>query len=208
MHRYVGVLVVVAIALSGGCSSRPVTNTPRSAIEQLLLSGAVDRALEKFDPPKIRGKKVYIDFSLLSCYDKEYVQLASRVRFAELGARLVDAADQADWVAQVASGALGTEFKSEAIGMPALPVPNSPVATPEMTAHRSGEQTGIAKLLIAIYEKGRLVSAVTCYDKCDRVESFVFGAKFEPTDEIREAWTEADYERRAKQGEMLDTDAP
>ena len=68
-------IVIVAVAFVGGCQTRPVTNTPRSAIEQLLLSGAADLALDKFEMHELRGKKVYVDASYLSCYDKEYVHL-------------------------------------------------------------------------------------------------------------------------------------
>ena len=41
------------------------------------------------------------------------------------------------------------------VGLPALPVPNSPVATPEAPAWSSGRLSGIAKLYIAVYEKGK-----------------------------------------------------
>ena len=53
-------LHVAAAALLAciGCTSRTVSNTPRTAIEQLLLSGAVDRALAKFDVPELSGKKL------------------------------------------------------------------------------------------------------------------------------------------------------
>ncbi|MHC4563609.1 MAG: DUF6655 family protein [Planctomycetota bacterium] len=194
MNRVVAAALAAAFGLTAGCSSRPVTSTPRSAIEQMLLSGAVDRALEKFYLRELVGRKVYIDFTNLSCYDVEYVRLATRARFARMRAVLVDKAEDADYVVEVASGALGTELKTDVVGLPALPVPNSPAATPEMTAYSSGEQTGIVKLLVLVHRKGRLVGTAHCYAKCDREESFAFGHRFEQEDEIRQAWDEADVD--------------
>jgi hypothetical protein len=194
MNRVVAVVLAFGFVLMAGCSARPVTSTPRSAIEQMLLSGAVDRALEKFYLPELVGKKIYIDFANLSCYDVEYVRLATRARFARMRVVLVDKADEADYVVEIASGALGTELKTEVVGLPALPVPNSPAATPEMTAYSSGEQTGIVKLLVLVHRKGKLVGTAHCYAKCDREESFAFGYRFEQEDEIRSAWDEADVD--------------
>jgi len=175
-------------------------------VEQLLLSGAVDRALEKFRLPEIVGKKLYVDFTHLNSYDVEYVRLATRVRFARLGAVLVEKVEESELVAEVACGGLGTEFKTEVVGMPALPVPNSPAATPELTAYRTGEQTGIVKLLILVHAKGRLITAVHCYAKCDREESFVLGWRLQRSDQVREGWERADQQldrsrrRRAPKG--------
>ena len=85
-----------------GCSSRQFTSTPRSAVEQMLLSGAVDRALEKFDLPVLKGRRVRLDFTNLKAYDVEYIKTATRARLAKIGAVLVEADDQAQYVVEVA----------------------------------------------------------------------------------------------------------
>ncbi|MHC4716922.1 MAG: DUF6655 family protein, partial [Planctomycetota bacterium] len=120
-------LLCVVSTCGLGCSSRTLSNTPRSAIEQMLLSGAVDKAMAKLDLPEVADRNVFIDFSNLKSYDVEYVRAATRARICGLGATLVDKADDADLVAEVSSGGLGIEFKSGTVGIPALPVPNSPL---------------------------------------------------------------------------------
>ena len=203
MMKQTGPIRTVAIVLLcglGGCRSRPITNTPRSAVEQLLLSGAVDRALDRLRIPEVVGKKLYLDFTNLKGYDVEYVRVATRVRFAHMGATLVEKAEEADYTVEVALGSLGTEFKSSVVGLPALPVPNSPVPTPEVPAYRSGEQTGIVKLLVFIHQKGRLVLATHSYAKCDRVESFLMGWRFTETDQVREGWERSDVEVKRPPG--------
>jgi len=100
------------VTFAADCGTRTFTNTERAAIEQLLLSGAVDNALEKLDLPQVAGKKTYLDFTNLKSYDIEYVKAAVRARFVEIRANLTEDAEQADYVAEISSGALGTEYKS------------------------------------------------------------------------------------------------
>ncbi len=197
MRASVSVLMMAGM-FATGCASRHVTNTPRSAIEQLLLSGAVDRALEKFSLPELSGKKLFVDFTNLKAYDAEYIKVATRARMAELGAVLVDKAEQADLVAEVCSGGLGIEYKNSVVGMPALPVPNSPLPLPAVPLHRKTEQTGIVKLLIFVHAKGRFVAASHYYAKADRDESFILWWRFQSTDDVREGWERADLKLEGK----------
>jgi len=128
------VLAIVFLCLAG-CSSRLVTNTSRSAIEQMLLTGAVDKALAKFSLAEVEGAKVFLDCSNLAAVDAPYIKTAARARFCELGATLVDEVGEADLIAEVACGALGTEFKTAMVGLPPLPVPNSPIPLPEASLY-------------------------------------------------------------------------
>ncbi len=187
-----------------GCGTRTFTNTDRAAIEQLLLSGAVDNALEKLDIPQLAGKKTYLDFTNLKSYDLEYVKAAVRARFAEIGAHLVENAEQADYVAEISSGALGTEYKSSILGIPAIPVPGSPTPLPELALARSIEQTGIAKLLVLVHSNGKVVSTGHYYGKVERDESFILWFRFQPKDDIRTRWEAADEKVKAKSAQQAD----
>ena len=181
-----------------GCTTRIFTNTQRTAIEQLLLSGAVDNAVAKFHIPQVAGKKTYLDFTNLKSYDIEYVKTAVRARFAQIGAILVENADQADYIAEISSGTLGTEYKSTLLGIPSLPVPGSPTPLPELALARSVEQTGIAKLFVFIHSNGKLVTADHYYGKAERDEGFILWFRFQPTDDIRKAWEQADNKLKAE----------
>jgi len=189
-------LLIAALSLLTGCTSRRISHTPRSAIEQLLLSAAVDKAMLKLELPQVKGRKVHADFTNLNCYDQEYVRAAARTRLAELGGVLVATPDDAELTVEFACGGLGTEFKESVIGLPAMPVPNSPVGTPEAPAYRSQERTGIVKLLVFVHAKGKFVAAAHYYAKADRAEGFALGWRFQPTDEIRDGWDESETRRR------------
>ena len=181
-----------------GCTTRNLTNTQRTAIEQLLLSGAVDNAVAKFRIPQVAGKKTYLDFTNLKSYDIEYVKTAVRARFAQIGAVLVENADEADYIAEISSGTLGTEYKSTLLGIPSLPIPGSPTPLPELALARGVEQTGIAKLFVFIHSNGKLVTADHYYGKAERSESFILWFRFQPTDDIRKAWEQADKKLKAE----------
>ncbi len=194
----------VRLALTGlvvgplGCASRTTSSTPRTAIEQLLLSRAVDLSLEKFDLPEVADKKVYLDFTNLKSYDVEYVKVATRGRFARLGSILVNKPEEADYIAEVASGCLGTEDKKAVIGIPGLPVPQAATSTPEVPFFRTTEQTAIMKLLIFVHQKGKLVALGHYYAKADRDEKFLLWYRFQDRDHIREGWESSDAELKRK----------
>jgi len=198
MMKQVFLVMVLVMAMGVlGCTSRAVSTTPRSAIEQLLLSGAVDAALAKLELPGVAGKKVGIDTANLSTYDVEYVRAAARVRLAEMGAVLAAKAEEAEWVVEVASGGLGLEHKTSVVGLPSLPVPNAPVPTPALTPYRSIEQTGIVKLLFLVHADGKLIAIRRCYARYDRDETFLFGLRYQTHDDIRAGWEAADRDLTA-----------
>ena len=195
--KYVTLAVLILIHLTG-CSTRTVSSTPRTAIEQMLLSTAVDTALEKFKLPQVNGKTVYIDLANLTGDGAEYTRVAVRARFAEIGATLTDTPSQADFIAEVASGCLGTEFKSFIIGIPSIPVPGSPAPFPEAALFREVEQTGITKFIIFVHAKGRFISLDQYYARADRDESFFLWHRSQKKDDIRESWQKADAKIKQK----------
>jgi len=189
--KYVSAATVY-IAFLIGCTSRTVSNTPRTAIEQLLLSTAVDKALSKVQVPELAGKKAYLDFSDLRAYDGEYVESAVGACIAENGLIIAEKADEADCTVVVSSGGLGNEYKEFLLGIPALPVPGSPMTLPEVALFKAVEQDGIFKLFVVFYADGKLVSANHYYGKAERDETFFLWMRFQPKDDIRKAWEKAE----------------
>ena len=189
-------IIIVAAMASGGCSSRTFSTTSRTAIEQLLLTRAVDVAMVKFDMPELADKKVFIDFTNLKCYEAEYVKVAVRNRIAQSGSLLVATADKADLTIEVAAGALALEYKQGVVGMPPLPVPNSPVPLPAMPFYKTTEQTAIVKLLIFVHNSGKFVASYMYYAKADRDESFILQWRSSKQDDVRTGWEQAELKRK------------
>ncbi|MHC4418734.1 MAG: DUF6655 family protein [Planctomycetota bacterium] len=187
-ERIVVIACAVAVSVSG-CSMRSVSSTPRTAIEQLLLSAAVDNALSKMEVQELSGSKVYLDFSHLEGYDVEYIKLAFYARMAELGVTVVETAEQADYSILVSSGAFGNEYKETMVGIPAFGVPGSVISLPELALWKTVAQNGIIKLLIVDY-----------YGKAERDETFLLWMRSQKKDDIRKGWEEADRRLQAGEG--------
>ena len=62
-----------------GCGTTRLSDTQRTATEQLLLSDAIDRAVDHLDFHFLDGKKVYLDASALKP-ETDAVYLASSLR--------------------------------------------------------------------------------------------------------------------------------
>ena len=105
---------------------------------------------------------------------------------------MIDSPDDVDFTAEIASGCLGTEYKSFIIGIPSIPVPCSSVPIPEASIFRKVEQTGIVKFLIFVHTKGQFIALDQYYAKTDRGESIFLWHRSQQKDNIRESWEKAD----------------
>jgi hypothetical protein len=147
----------VVAMLGLGCTQTGLTKPKRSATEQLLLSTAADRALAQADFSIVRGKKVFVERSVYSSFDEDYVIGTLRDFVSSNGGLLTGTADEADLILEPRSGALSIDAINSVIGIPssaAVPVPLSgSVQLPELALYKSEKHFSIAKLSILIYER-------------------------------------------------------
>ena len=92
--RLLGLLAMTILA--GGCATIKESDTTRTGIEQLLISSAADRALDKMDFAPVRGAKIYVEPKHLDCVDKEYILVALHHRLLAQQCTLVDKPEDAD----------------------------------------------------------------------------------------------------------------
>jgi len=143
--------VVCWAACLAGCGSMRETLPGRSAMEQLLMSTAADRAVASMPVEDFRGKAVFIDATNLDAYDRPYV--IQRIRYALFmaGSRLVAERSEADVVLEAASGGLSVNRRDYLLGIPGvvIPVPLSggSLVTPELPIFKMILYRGKAKLL-------------------------------------------------------------
>jgi hypothetical protein len=164
-------LVVLCMTfLLTGCGTVRETLPDRSAMEQLLISTAADRAIEEMPVSKLDGRKVFLDASNLDCYDKPYV--VQRVREAMLsgGCTLVDDAEEADLVLRPASGGLSINKRDYLLGVPSIPIPTPGGAakTPEIPIFKALYYLGRAKLIFTLVDPQtdrQVAKMPVCYGK-------------------------------------------
>lgn len=137
--------------LVAGCTTAQTTNTARTATEQLLISTAVDSALNKVDFASFANRAVYLDENYIDCVDKDYVVASVRHRLLHAGAALAPAAEKADIVMELRAGAVGTTSAESFVGVPEITVPGM-LTLPEIRMMSRSRQEGTAKLGIVAYD--------------------------------------------------------
>lgn len=145
-------LVVLSfLAVHSGCSTSSTSNTARTAREQLLISNAVDQALDSVDFSSFYGQKVFFDQTYLDGTDKSYVVGSVRHRLLLNGAILASAADDAEVILEARSGGIGTDMAETFYGVPEVVVPGM-LTIPELKAATRTSQKGTAKIAFVAYD--------------------------------------------------------
>ncbi len=152
-------LLVIAAAATGlltfpiGCTTTRTSDTARTGIEQLLISNAVDQALEKYDFRSLQGRKVFIDDKYLDSVDKGYLLSCIRERTLYNGAQISSKVEDADVTLEIRSGGVGTDNLETFVGIPNMSIPGLlPIEIPDVKIWNRTSQTGTAKLGILAYE--------------------------------------------------------
>jgi len=123
------------------------SDTARTGLEQLLISNAVDQSLAKVDFRPVQGAKVFLKTDLLDCVDKNYISLSMRSKLLENHATLVDKAEEADIIMEIASGGVGTDRTEMVVGTPEIPL-GIMGSVPKVNFYERKKAMGTAKLAI------------------------------------------------------------
>ena len=168
-------LVVVSVALRG-CATIRVTDPPRSATEQFLLSEATRKAVDQLSAEALRDRAVYVDTSYLisSAFPSpENLFYVAELRNKLLlgGVRLAENREKAQIVLEVRSGGIGIDRLEYLLGLPSIYLSgdiggetsgaNAPIQTPELAIVKSTKQYGFASAAFVAYwaDTGELVAS-------------------------------------------------
>ena len=123
------------------------SDTSRTGLEQLLISNAVDRSLDKVDFRPIAGAKVHLKTELLDCVDKNYIILSTKSRLLATQCTLADKPEDADVVVELASGGVGTDRTETIVGTPEIPL-GIMGSIPKVNFYERNKAMGTAKLSV------------------------------------------------------------
>jgi hypothetical protein len=146
-----GALLSLAIA---GCATDRQTDPPRTATEELLVSTAVDRSVDRIKFQLPPDSKVFVDtqyFDTDGVVRPKYTVSAVRDQLLRLGAHLVDDRKNADIVMELRSGAQSIDYSTFLIGIPSFPLPipfTGTLTFPEIAFFKIDRQTGVSKLAL------------------------------------------------------------
>lgn len=158
-HYFTASLFAAAALLFvlSGCADPKITNTGRNAIEQLLLTTAVDRSVSQLDFRMLANEKVRFDYSLLATQvDKNYVQAAVEASVAAAGAIIALKPEEAKYVLRPVCASLATEDNKIVFGTPQLPVPipdmSLSIVIPELPLFKRVDRMGVCKIQVEILD--------------------------------------------------------
>lgn len=176
----IGLTLPMALILSG-CGSRRVTDSPRTGSEQLIISAAVDTAVQQLDFSFLEDRRVFIDDRYVERLDKPFVVASVRSRAWQAGVIVVSDREECDYVLELRSGAVGVDRTDLIIGIPetAIPSPGGAVALPEAALYKSVRQTGVCRLSFVAYRRDTnemFYAGGPAYGFADERSWWVFGA--------------------------------
>jgi hypothetical protein len=149
-----GAVTILTLLLGGGCASFRMTEPPRTATEQLLLSTVADRALASADLTIFANQRVFLDATYFDSYDSKYAIGEIRDALSRAGALLESSPANSDIIIEARAGALSTDSSYTLIGVPStgLPIPlTGTISTPEIAFYKSQNQLSYAKIALLAY---------------------------------------------------------
>ena len=148
--------LAILLAMLVGCGTTRMSDSKRTATEQLLVSQAIDRAVMRVDVRPLAGRKVFLETAFMDdVEDGKYLESALRHQLMASGCLLAKDRDSSEVVVEARAGAVGTDRSSVLLGIPATSVTlkGNETSTPELVLAKRSEQRGVAKLSIYAYER-------------------------------------------------------
>ncbi|MCL2005411.1 MAG: hypothetical protein FWG73_04520 [Planctomycetaceae bacterium] len=153
-------LVSICVLLAGGCGTTKWSDTSRTGTEQLLVSNAIDRVVDKIDFSPMQDKKCFLNTAAIeNTTDRNYLAMTVRQHLATAGAVLAENEEDADYIVEIRAGAVGTDRDDLLVGIPATTLPAFPgsqysaTSIPEIPFVKRTKQRGVAKIALFAYNK-------------------------------------------------------
>ncbi len=149
------VLIPAAILFAAGCGTTKFSDTTRTATEQLLISSAMEDAVDEFNFYPLSGRKVFMKTDGVAATDKEYLLSILRQQLAANGVLLQGKQENADYILEVATGTVGTDRYELIYGTKETTVPGfmagGGTAIPEIALIKRTDQQAKVKLTMWAY---------------------------------------------------------
>jgi hypothetical protein len=156
-NRSAAVAFAAVVALSvTGCEINRETQPARTATEELIVSSAIDRMVDKLEVQVPKGTKIFVDGTYYDGLDSKYALGAIRDRLLRAGAYIVDDKKDAEMMVEARTGAESIDKSEFLVGIPqtSVPVPLSTgvITIPEIALFKRGQMKGVAKAAITGYD--------------------------------------------------------
>lgn len=157
-------LSTLLMGLLSACSTtQKITNSARTATEQLLLSEAISRSLPKQNDsplPMPKGAIIKLDVTGLTP-DKDMAKGVVAAWLGLLGYTVQDGAEKATHRINVVIDSLGSEVGNTFFGIPPVQGSLIPISLPELALFKADLQSGYARFHVDVFEmpSGRFIAS-------------------------------------------------
>ncbi|MBQ4144263.1 MAG: hypothetical protein IJD43_12405 [Thermoguttaceae bacterium] len=156
--RYTVLCLSLCLAGTAGCGTSKLSNTSRTATEQLLLSDAMDRAVSQVNFSILSGKKVFIKSTAIeSVTDYQYLLSLIRQHTLASGCLLQETEEEADIILELRAGTSGTDQHDTMFGISEMTIPGfgyfTTTTLPEVAIAKKTVQKATVKIGIFAYTR-------------------------------------------------------
>lgn len=150
---------LVCCASMLGCASNRVTDPPRTATEQFLLSKAAAEAVDQLSFESLRGRRVYIETEYFAASEQAFVLGEVRAKLLTSGVQVSRTLEEAQIVLEVRSSGVGIDRDDYLFGIPSIQLSagqapgagGAPLITPELAIVKNLYQEGVASVAYVAY---------------------------------------------------------
>ena len=147
----------LVVSITSGCGTTKFSDTSRTATEQLLISSAMEDLVDEYDYSRLSGLKVFLK-NANTTTDGDYLKSLVRQQLASNGAFIKDDEAQADYIVEIAAGAVGTNRYELMYGIPETTIPaigtmTTATSIPEFALIKRTDQKAQVKLRMWAYNK-------------------------------------------------------
>jgi hypothetical protein len=152
-------LMVFSTFFLAGCGTTRVSDTSRTATEQLLISHSIDDTVSHLDFRMMAGKPVYLDAQYLDgVTDKGYLISSLRQHLLACGCLLQEERKKATYVVEARAGSVGTDRNDMLVGIPQMSVPSVMPGIPggmipEVALAKKTNRRAVAKIAVFAYDR-------------------------------------------------------
>ena len=144
------------LSVAGGCGTAKMSNTSRTATEQLLISDAMDRAVNQIDFSAVAGKDVFLDTTpIAGLTDAKYFTSLLRQHALASGCRVKDDKTKAKIIIEVRAGSVGTDNHDTMFGISEMTIPSimgmTATTVPEVAVAKKTMQKAVIKVGVFAY---------------------------------------------------------
>ncbi len=147
-----GLVIIGILLIVSSCThTYQSTYTKKSGIEQLLVTKAVDEAIQMMTVD-IKGSKVFVDVACLMRDEQSYIRKAFTHWFLDAGVLVSEYPWDANYIVSVLVKVAGTDGDQIFVGVPSIPIPLAiSLTTPALTIFSQTIQEGRVEMEVVIY---------------------------------------------------------